>query len=133
LLVKSTDESLSTLDVVCIDLYTGKADFMKAGAAATFIRHKDSVAQLEQTSLPIGILKDVSFSNATANLTKGDIILMVSDGVLGDCNNWIQHELRTWDTSNSPDDLARFIINSACERKIGKHLDDMTAIAVYIE
>ena len=133
LLVKSSDESLATLDVVCIDLYTGKTDFMKAGAAATFIRHKDSVAQLEQASLPLGILKDIGFSKATATLSRGDIILMVSDGILGDCNNWIQHELKVWDTEKSPDDLAEFIVNSACERKIGKHLDDMTAIAVYVE
>lgn len=133
LLVKSCDESLATLDVVCIDLYNGKTDFMKAGAASTFIRHKDSVAQLEQSSLPIGILKDIRFSKATATLSKGDIILVVSDGVLGECNNWISHELKVWDTKNSPDDLANFIINSARERKIGKHLDDMTAIAIYIE
>ena len=133
LLVKSSDESLATLDVVCIDLYTGKTDFMKAGAAATFIRHKDSVAQLEQASLPIGILKDINFSKATATLSKGDIILMVSDGILGDCNSWISHELKAWDTVKSPDELAEFIVNSACERKIGKHIDDMTAIAVYVE
>lgn len=133
LLVKSSDESLATLDIFCIDLYTGKADFMKAGAAATFIRHKDSVAQLEQISLPVGILRDISFSKATTNLSKGDIVLMVSDGILGECNNWIQHELKVWDTKKPPDTLAEFIINSACERKIGKHIDDMTAIAVYIE
>ena len=133
LLVKSSDESLATLDVVCLDLYTGKADFMKAGAAATFIRHKDTVAQLEQASLPIGILRDIGFSRATAALQKGDIILMVSDGILGDCNNWIQHELRQWSTQKSPDELARFILNSACERKMGRHLDDMTVIAVYVE
>lgn len=133
LLVKSADESLATLDVVCIDLYTGKTDFMKAGAAATFIRHKDSVAQLEQASLPIGILRDISFSKATASLYKGDIILMVSDGILGDCNNWIQHELKQWSTEKDPNDLARFILNCACERKIGKHLDDMTVIAIYVE
>lgn len=133
LLVKSSDESLATLDVVCLDLYTGKTDFMKAGAAATFVRHKDSVAQLEQASLPIGILRDISFSKATAQLNKGDVILMVSDGILGDCNNWIQHELKQWSTEKSPDDLAHFILNSACERKMGKHLDDMTVIAVYVE
>ncbi|MBQ5592095.1 MAG: SpoIIE family protein phosphatase [Clostridia bacterium] len=133
LLVKSTDESLATIDVVCLDLYTGKTDFMKAGAAATFIRHKGSVALLEQASLPIGILNDISFSKATAPLNKGDIILMVSDGILGDCNTWIQHELKQWDTQKSPDDLARFILDGACERKTGKHLDDMTVIAVYVE
>ncbi len=133
LLVKSSDESLATLDVVCIDLYTGKTDFMKAGAAATFVRHKGSVAQLEEASLPIGILRDISFTKATATLTKGDVILMVSDGILGDCNGWIQQELKLWDAHRSPDELANFILNSAVERKLGKHLDDMTAIAVYVE
>lgn len=133
LLIKSSDESLATLDVVCIDLYTGRADFMKAGAAATFIRHKDSVAQYEQASLPLGILRDIDFPCATANLIKGDIVLVISDGIQGDCNNWIQHELKSWDTSRPPEELARFILNSSCERKIGKRLDDMTAIAVYVE
>ncbi len=133
LLVKSADESLATLDLVSIDLYTGKADFMKAGAAATFVRHKDSVAQLEQASLPIGILRDIKFTKASASLSKGDIILMVSDGILGDSNNWIQHELKAWDIQKSPDELARFILNSATQRKIGKPLDDMTVIAVYVE
>lgn len=133
LLVKSCDESLATLDVVSIDLYTGKTDFMKAGAATTFIKHKDTVAQLEQASMPIGILRETVFAKATAQLVRGDIILVISDGIQGECNNWIQHELRAWDTSRSPDELARFILNSACERKIGKHLDDMTVIAVYIE
>ena len=38
MLVKSGDESLSTLDVVSVDLFTGHTDFMKAGAALSFIR-----------------------------------------------------------------------------------------------
>lgn len=132
LLIKSSDESLATLDVVCVDLYTGRTDFMKAGAAATFIRHRDSVAALEQASLPIGILREISFSNATAKLEDGDMILMVSDGVLGDCNGWIQQEMKLWDMQKSAGELARFIVNSACERKLGKQRDDVTAIAMYI-
>ena len=133
LLVKSSDESLATLDVVCVDLYTGRTDFMKAGAAAGFIRHRESVAALEQASLPIGILRDIEFSKATAKLDGGDIILMVSDGILGDCNGWIQQELKLWDTERSATELAEFIVNSACERKLGKPRDDMTAVAIYIK
>lgn len=133
LLVKSSDESLATLDVVCVDLYTGRTDFLKAGAAATFIRHRDNVASLEQASLPIGILREIEFSKATAKPENGDIILMMSDGVLGDCNGWIQQELKLWDTAQSPRKLAEFIVNSACERKLGKQRDDMTAVAIYIK
>lgn len=133
MLVKSTDESLATLDIACIDRCTGKTEFMKAGAAATFVRHRGNVAQLEQASLPVGILRDIKFSKAAAELEKGDIILMVSDGVLGENSGWIQQELKLWEKSDSPQSLAEFIVESACERKLSKHRDDMTAVAVYVE
>lgn len=132
LLVKGGDESLATLDVVCVDLYTGKTDFLKAGAAATYIRHKDSVIRHEQASLPMGILREIDFEKENAALESGDIVLMISDGILGECNGWIQQELKLWSTDNSPQKLAQFIVESACERKISGHRDDMTAVAVYI-
>lgn len=134
LLVKSDIESLATLDIISIDLYTGKTDFLKAGAAATFIRRKGNVIRLEQPSMPIGILKDIDFSKATAALQGGDIIVMVSDGILGDNNGWIQQEIKLWDSHNkSPQSLAQIIVDSARERKLSKHRDDMTAVAIYIE
>ena len=40
LLVKAGDESLATLDIGCIDLYTGNAEFLKAGAACSFVTQK---------------------------------------------------------------------------------------------
>lgn len=134
LLVKSESESLATLDAVCIDLYTGKTDFMKAGAAATFIFHRGNIIVYEKPSMPIGILRDISFSKATASLEKGDAIIMLSDGVLGESNGWIQQKLKTWYTENdSPQTLAETIIESAGERKGKKHTDDMTAVVIKIE
>lgn len=133
LLVKSGDESLATLDVVCIDLYTGNANFFKAGAASSFIHRKGKTAVLEQASMPIGILHDATFSKAVSEIQSGDTILMVSDGVLGDNNGWIQQELKLWNTEAPPQKLAEFIVSSAYERKLAKHRDDMTAIAIYIE
>lgn len=132
LLVKGEDESLATLDIVCIDLYTGKADICKAGAAATFIRHRDNVFQIEQASMPLGILREIHFEKISLPLESGDVVLMVSDGILGECNGWIQQELKLWDTGSSPQKLAQFIVDSACERKLTKHRDDMTAVAIYI-
>ena len=41
LLVKAGDESLATLDIGCIDLYTGTAEFLKAGGAASFLCRAD--------------------------------------------------------------------------------------------
>lgn len=44
LLVKSGDESLSTIDIVGVDLYTGCVDFYKAGAAPTFCASRGAAA-----------------------------------------------------------------------------------------
>lgn len=134
LLVKSESESLATLDAASIDLYTGKTEFMKAGAAATFICHRGNIIVYENPSMPIGILREVSFSKATASLEKGDMIIMVSDGVLGESTVWLQQKIRLWcSETDSAQELAETIIESAEERKGKKHGDDMTAIVIKIE
>lgn len=133
LIVKSSEESLSTLDAVCIDLYSGKTEFLKAGAAATFIRHRGRVIKLEQESMPLGILSKTSLSRSETKLEKGDIILMVSDGIQDDSNGWIKQKLKLRSSGISAQKFAEEIVNSAAERNTSGHRDDMTAVAVYIK
>lgn len=72
----------STLDLAMIDLYTGTVDFIKLGASTTFIKRKDRVECIRSTSLPVGVLEQVEFDTCARRLYDGDIIVMVSDGVL---------------------------------------------------
>ena len=72
----------STLDLAMIDLYTGMVDFIKLGASTTFIKRKDRVECIHSTSLPVGVLEQVEFDTCARRLYDGDIIVMVSDGVL---------------------------------------------------
>lgn len=72
----------STLDLTMIDFYTGMADFIKLGASTTFIRRKGTVEWIRSTSLPVGVLEQVEFDTCARKLYHGDIIVMVSDGVL---------------------------------------------------
>lgn len=129
-MVNSGDESLATIDIACIDTYTGKADFYKAGAAATLVRHGRRISKLDRVALPIGILQDVEFSHSSAKLDKGDIILMSSDGI------WIGDELRiakqlSYFKGDSMDELAERIAVTA---KVGaKVCDDITVIAARID
>ena len=80
LLVKSGEESLSTVDIAAVNLYTGQAHFYKAGAAPTFIRRGSRTGMVESTSLPAGILTAVEFEKSSVQLRDGDLIVMVSDG-----------------------------------------------------
>lgn len=86
---KSNDEMFATLDLSFIDLYLGKLQMIKTGAPATFIKKKDRVEIINSRTLPVGILKDVDFNLYEEYIEDGDIIIMVSDGVL-DANRYIE-------------------------------------------
>jgi len=138
LLIKSAEESLATLDVACVDLYSGKADFYKAGAAASFVRHKHKAAALEQPSLPAGILRDIRFADASAALTDGDVLVLVSDGILteggaaADSGGAILQLLRGWEGSDAQA-LAEEIAALTESGQTAAHRDDVTVIAAMIE
>ena len=129
LLVKSGDESLATLDVAAIDLYSGRTDFMKAGAALTFIRRQGDMYRVDTPSLPAGILPQVDFSVTEDELSEGDIIVMVSDGAVATGEDWIDHIISAWD-NKSMQQLADHITDEAVSRRTDGHDDDITVIAV---
>lgn len=51
-MVKSGDESLATLDVVCIDMFTGDTQIMKAGAPLTIVRKNGRTYRCNSASCP---------------------------------------------------------------------------------
>lgn len=129
LIMKSTDESMATMDGLNVNLYTGDADFYKAGAAISFVRRDRDVFIVEESSLPLGILRQVRYNKVTHRLQPGDIVLMVSDGITAEDCGWINDELLSWSTNNM-DDLACHIVELAALRQDRYNCDDLTAVAV---
>ncbi len=82
LVLKNNEEAFSTLDICAIDLYTGEAEFIKIGAATTFILREGGVASVKSSSLPIGILNNVDLEISIKKLKNDDIVVMVTDGLL---------------------------------------------------
>ncbi len=132
LLVKSEDESLATLDVVAVDLYTGDVDFMKAGAAVSFIRKAGEMYRVETPSLPVGILPDVEFTCTEDTLSPDDIIVMVSDGAVACGEDWIERIIMKWGDEKGMQELAHLINDEATSRREDGHDDDITVIAMRI-
>ena len=81
MLTKPSDESFATLDIAEIDLDTGDMTIYKSGAAATLIRYSDAVVMYSLSSNPIGIIPDPVTSKKDCKLKRGDIVVMMSDGV----------------------------------------------------
>ncbi len=131
LAVKSDDESVSTLDVAEIDLFSGETLLLKAGAAPSFYTYSGRVYAAEPPSTPLGILNDISFSRYTLKLKGGDMLVMVSDGILGSGSVWLKDEIKA---ARNPDarDFSKLLLETA-RRKCGENFDDMTVVTLIME
>lgn len=128
LLVKSNEESLATLDCACVDLFTGKTDFYKAGAPASYIVKNGSVTRCELTSMPAGILRGIEFAKRTAVLSDGDLIVMTSDGIAENETNWLG-ALLTGMEDAPVQEIADTVLAEAKKLAEAGHEDDMSVIA----
>ena len=134
---KSNEEIFTTLDLSFIDLYTGKLQMIKTGAPATFVKKKDRVEIINTQSLPVGILKDVDFNIYEEYIEDGDIIIMMSDGVLEasrDIENtelWMKEIIMSIDSIN-PQVIANKVLERAKEASINNIRDDMTVLVTKV-
>lgn len=132
MLFKSTDESLATVDIATIDLFSGDCELLKAGAAPTFVRRSGKVGKAESNSLPPGILRDIAFDKAKLNLKAEDIVVMVSDGATVEETDWICDIMREW-TIGSAQQLADEIAFAARRRRSDGHNDDISVMVAILK
>ncbi len=124
----SEQEKYSTLDLNSVDLYDGKATFIKVGAVESFIKSGSDVHVIRCKTLPIGVLDKVDVDIIERTVENGDIIITLSDGVLDAGNKeWIYKYLKEVQCEN-PKELAVSIIDKAKEYSKGKVKDDMTVM-----
>ena len=133
MLFKSTNESLSTVDLCAIDLYSGRTEFYKAGACPTVVLRSGKTAIAECASLPAGIVRQVGFDSAAVNLKAGDVVVMFSDGATFDGTDWICSEVEKWNSSSSAQQLAEHLARTARRRRNDGHSDDITVMVAIIE
>lgn len=131
MLFKSTDESLATVDIANIDLFTGQVRLYKAGAAPTIVRRSGKTGKAESTSLPAGILRDIGFDRATVKCKAGDIVVLMSDGATGNGTDWIRAEIESW-KDGSAQSLATHLCQCAKRRRNDNHEDDITVLTAII-
>ncbi len=130
LFLKSEEESTSTVDLLLIDLYTGKATLYKSGAAPTYIKRGDRVIRVDTEALPIGILSPAPFGKTGIQLKAGDVVVMTTDGALPE-DDVVEEALRIG-TEKQPDALTARLMNTVCSVP-GAGKDDITIAAFYLD
>ncbi|MBQ3498832.1 MAG: SpoIIE family protein phosphatase [Clostridia bacterium] len=131
LIVKSTEESLATIDSVKINLHTGKAEFYKAGAGISLICKGRKLYRAGGSSMPIGILREIEFDKSEIKLRRGDRLLMMSDGVPQSAYKEIAGILSNFN-KNDPSELAERVVEVALKYSDSRRPDDITAVVIIV-
>lgn len=128
----SGSQMYSTIDISEIDLRNGICEFLKVGAAATFIKRGRWVETIQSTSLPAGMFEQTDFDTTAKKLYDGDYIIMVSDGTI-DCISGEnkENELKNiilGTAMENPREMSEYIMEEIIQRSDGYIPDDMTIL-----
>lgn len=133
-LVIGRDEvRFSTIDVSVFDMYSGKCEIIKAGAADTFIKRNERVDVIQTTTLPIGVLQEIEIDVFEEQMESGSFIIMMTDGVMDALPVGRQEEIITGILKNTqiqnPRELAHYLLGKVLEITGTVPTDDMTIVA----
>ena len=122
-------ERFCALDACLIDLCEGTAEFVKLGAVESFLLREGTVRTIRGGALPVGVLDEITPVYEKLPLKDGDMLVMVSDGVLDALTlHGAEYALERIEALN-PQKLANALIAAA--KKCGVS-DDASVLAVRI-
>ncbi len=134
LLLKNGEEwGYSTIDLMCVDLFSGETCFYKYGAAPSFVKSGKVIRRVRGESLAAGICAGEGSAPdiVRMRLKPGNLALIASDGVMVEKNDaWLREILIKSDGTDTKT-LAKDTLRCAV-RQYGCE-DDMTVLAVRVD
>ncbi|MBQ7714644.1 MAG: SpoIIE family protein phosphatase [Clostridia bacterium] len=127
-------ECSSTVDLLKLDVYTGEATFFKSGGAPSFVLRDGRLFKIECDTMPVGILDKMIAKSVKFDLLPGDVVVMMSDGILPDPDDamWLfDHLLEKTDISEDLPEAAKRLTKKSRERVARK--DDATVGIIKIK
>lgn len=130
------ESNTATVDMGIIDMYSGMCDFVKLGAASTFVKRGDWLEVIKSTSLPISGGENIDMESTTKKLYDGDFVIMMSDGLMEAVQQDEQEKALGEIIMNlntiKPGEMAKEILNKTIEMSGVKREDDMTVLVTGI-
>lgn len=128
--------SLTALDICSVNLLTGDAEFIKAGAAASYIRRAGGVDEVASDTLPLGSMEELGQVTQTVRLSDADMLIMVSDGITDAVEGESAGKMREIIGKSgilNPKEMSEHILRCAINAQGGRIRDDMTVLACVIK
>lgn len=135
--LKGDDTKFSTLDAFIVNLKNAEAEFIKIGAAPTYILQDGRVTTITNTNIPLGLVKNSDYIPVAKKLNDGAIIIQVTDGVITDAmnatNNFLTNYLKNLDLTKNIKIIGDEIHKLVLKENNGVLNDDMSIIVSKIK
>lgn len=133
MLKNGDDWGYATVDLCCVDLFTGETGFYKYGAAPSYVKTGRGIRRVKCASLAAGMLagEGAAPDVTRMRLRPGHLALIASDGVLAEQKDGWLRELLAASDGEDTRALAKTALKAAVSR-FG-NADDMTVLAIRVE
>lgn len=124
-------ECSATVDLFSVDLYRGDAEFLKSGAAASYVKRDSSIFRIKSKTAPLGLLKSVDAEKIKIELEGDDYIIMLSDGIAQSMEEtpWL-FDILSKSPKRNIQEYADFILAAALKNL--PRTDDMTVLVTKV-
>ncbi|MDD2376203.1 MAG: SpoIIE family protein phosphatase [Clostridia bacterium] len=130
--MKQDENNFATLDIVIADLENGEAEYIKLGAAPTYIIQNGKIITISSCNIPVGLINDNEYVPISKKLNKQDIILQISDGIVNDDmninDNYFTKILTNIDTSRTSREIANELHKHVLKEFKNVLHDDITIV-----
>ena len=124
-------ECSATVDLFSVDLYRGDAEFLKSGAAASYVKRGSSIFRIKSKTAPLGLMKNVDAEKIKIDLEGDDYVIMLSDGIAQSAEDtpWLL-DLLSKPPKRNLKEYADSILAAALKNL--PHTDDMTVLVTRV-
>ncbi len=131
ILMTNTDrDTFATIDLAILNLYTGTMEFVKTGAANSYIKTESGFETVYASSLPAGLMPSLEPDYDLRYMKAGDYLVIASDGITDILDSPDHNEI--FDIAEgyrgNAQALADQILNAALAYSDGIAYDDMTVM-----
>ena len=133
LALRGGDRGSTSVDLLAVDLFSGRTEIYKQGAAPTYLCRQQQVKCAAGSAIPAGLLTGPAAKPEVHRFRSnpGDWMILITDGILcGREDDWLRELLSHCDSS-SPSELAGRIMRESQLKTQGE--DDGTVLAIRLE
>lgn len=133
MMLGGSGERFTTVDMLLIDLWTGRVSLEKMGSAVSWLHQDGKTTPLTSDALPLGILEGAEAGERMLQLRPGDALVLMTDGVEEAFTGAEMEDAMHLALLEEPTQAALSLIQAAYRAAGGCRKDDQTVLVIRIE